>query len=231
MTTKTRDITFMPSGLLAVAVCGLLGALTASPARAAVKDIPGLQSITFWERTGGTGPTAFTFSATTPASPLMFRLPTLNSSSKDFEGVLNYEFYDVFYSDANGSFNLNGQFVTIEARFDVVAFGGAWNIAEVQLNFTSGPSKFANSVASFAGYGNNYELGTEQLAVDGNLLTATIMGNTIGTTQRLRVTVGFPGTVKVPFVPSVSDWGMGVIVLLLLTGVTMKFGRRRAVTA
>jgi archaellin len=100
------------------------------------------------------------------------------------------EFYDVFYSDADGSFNVNGKFVTIEAVFNRGApAGGGLTLAEVQFNFSAGSTDLADSVASFVALGDNALPSTAGNAVDGNLLTATTMGNTIGQMQRLRVTV------------------------------------------
>ena len=55
----------------------------------------------------------------------------------------------MFYSNADGTFNLNGSYLTIEA---VYAFGkpagGGLNINEVYLNFAAQPSTHATSVVS-----------------------------------------------------------------------------------
>jgi hypothetical protein len=155
--------------------------------RSPIRDIPGLTSITFWESTS-TAPTQHTFAKSGPE--LATRLNALNSSNKDFEGVSGAEFYDVFYSDWNGTPNPNGQFVTIEADWNVGApSGGGLNIAKVDFN---GTGQIANSVSSFVALGDNAMPNDVGKAVDGLTSTDTTMGNTIGQTQRLRVTVGFP---------------------------------------
>lgn len=156
--------------------------------RLPIKEIPSLTSITLWESTGA-APTQHMFSKGGPE--LAARLNgSLSSSNRDFEGVQGAEFYDVFYSDWNGTPDPNGQFVTIEAEWNVGApSGGGLNIAKVDFN---GTGQFANSVAGFVALGNNAMPNDVGKAVDGLTSTDTTMGNTIGQTQRLRVTVGFP---------------------------------------
>ena len=156
-----------------------------------MRHIPNMTSITFWERTTGAVPKPFTFGVYDSRLTTRLNNP-LNSSNNDFFGVRGREFYDVFYSDADGSFNLDGEFVTVEGVYNLsLPFGGALNLAEVQLNFDDGSTEFASFVSNFIALGDNKSPGTVKNAVDGNLLTHTTMGNTIGQTQRLRVTVGF----------------------------------------
>lgn len=178
--------------LLAIAFAVLGPPIMASGAQAIpVRDIPNLASITFWERTGGTGPTPFTFGVN--STQLTTRLADpLTTTNSDFGGVPGREFYDVFYSDANGLFNLNGEYLTIEGVFDVgLPSGGGLNLAEIGLNFAAAPTEFGNFVASFVALGNNASPGDVGNAIEGDLQTHTTMGNTIGQTERLRVTLGF----------------------------------------
>jgi hypothetical protein len=76
------------------------------------------------------------------------------------------------------------------------------NLAEIELNFSGGaPGEFGNFVASSLALGDNAVPGSPPLAIDGDLLTHTTMGNTIGSEQRLRVTLGFEsssGPVPIP---------------------------------
>jgi len=154
---------------------------------------PGLSGIRFTEYSGGPIVTTYL-----PASPQMTaQLGTLNAGSNDFTGVPQ-EAYDVFYSDANGAFNLNGDYVTIEATFPGTA-GGGLNIAAVDMLL--GPAPFmicrADILGSSVGLGSNYIAGSELLAVDPDTappaapVTFTTMGNTAGINSRLRVTVGW----------------------------------------
>lgn len=161
--------------------------------RAGLKDSLGMNgSITFWESTFVL-PTQHTFAAMGPE--LTTRMtgplgsPPVNS---DFQGVPGEEFYDVFYSDWNGDPNANGQFVTIEAVWDQGApFGGGLNISRVDIHFDVGFTTSADSVTSFVALGDNAMPDMVVNAVDSDPLTDTTMGNTIGQTQRLRVTLGF----------------------------------------
>ncbi|RJR48520.1 MAG: PEP-CTERM sorting domain-containing protein [Desulfobacteraceae bacterium] len=178
-----------------IAVCFTFGSAHALP----VQSIPDLVSITFWERSGGSSPTAYTFGIGSPQLTVRLTDP-LSASNMDFgEGR---EPYDVFYSDAGGVFDINGEYVTIEALYNRVApTGGGLNLAEVGLNFTSGPIEYANAVAGSLALGDNAVPSSVAFAVDGDLLTHTVMGNTVGQSDRLRVTVGFASTANTAPVP------------------------------
>src|SRR5262249_13553524 len=65
------------------------------------------------------------------------------------------------------------------------------NIAQVNLNFGGGRVEFFNQVASFVALGGRAQPASVPNAVDGNPQTITALGNTVGTTQRLRLTLGF----------------------------------------
>lgn len=167
--------------------------------RLAVKDIPGLTSITFWESTVA-APTQHTLLKGDPG--LAGQIGSLGPFN-DFVGAQG-EFYDVFYSTWDGTPSLTGQFVTIEAVWGVGApSGGGLNIARVDLN---GTGQFADSVASFVALGNNAMPNDVGKAVDldPSVLTDTTMGNTIGQTQRLRITVGFPCRIPCVQLPSIT---------------------------
>jgi hypothetical protein len=120
-------------------------------------------------------------------------------------GVPDKEFYDVFYSNANGVFNLDGEYLTIEGVFGAaLPAGGGLNLAEIGLGFSGGgSSEFGNFVASYVILGDNFDASKILNAIDGNLQTFTVMGNTLGTSQRLRLTLGFlsssgPAPIPVP---------------------------------
>src|SRR3990170_2576797 len=168
-------------------------------AQAGVMTFPGLSGIGFWEFTGPPIQHIFLPNSQQMTTPL----GVLNAGNKDFAGVPS-EAYDVFYSDANGAFNLNGNYVTIEATFPGQA-GGGLNIGAVDLLL--GPVPFmvcrADVLASFVGLGSNYIPGSEVNAADPADVapiptTFTTMGNTAGITNRLRVTVGWTKIVPEP---------------------------------
>ena len=159
-------------------------------ADAAIMTLPGLTNIRFWEYSGG--PIQNNFA---PASSEMTaQLGVLSPISRDFDGV-GGENYDVFYSDANGAFNLNGNYVTIDAVYPNASGGGGLNIAAVDLMFGSSVLR-ADTLTNAVGMGTNYIPLSEFLAVDPDAptpATFTTMGNTAGVPGRLSITVGWRG--------------------------------------
>src|SRR5690349_5408781 len=81
-------------------------------ANASVMSYPGLTLINITEVSRIPSPHFFA-----PNSPQMTtQLGALNAVNNDFQGVPT-EVYDVFYSDAAGNVNVNGNYVTIEGRY------------------------------------------------------------------------------------------------------------------
>ncbi len=196
-------------------------ALSAAAHAVPVRLIPNLTSITFYERTGGVAPTPFTFSVN--SSQLTTRLADpLGPGNSDIPGAAT-EFYDVFYSDADGTFNVNGQFLTIEGVFlQGLPEGGGLNLAEISLNFAGGaPPEFGSFVASSVALGDNAIPGDVTNAIDGNLQTHTTQGNTIGQSQRLRVTLGFQSALaptRGTAVPTLSEWTVIILAAAIAMG-------------
>jgi hypothetical protein len=118
---------------------------------------------------------------------------SLGPSNNDFLGVPAAEFYDVFYSDQDGSFNALGSYLTIECKFTNTSGGGGMNISHIELLFPGNFTISSNNLSSFYGAGSNYIAGTEINAVDCNPNTLTTMGNNsaTSTTKFLRLTVSF----------------------------------------
>jgi len=158
-----------------------------------VRELPGLESITFWERTGGTAPTDYTF--TVDGSELTARLDDpLSTNNQDITGT-SVEFYDVYYSDEGGVFDIDGSYLTISGVFPAaLPNGGGLNLAEIGLNFTDTSTEYGNYVASFVALGDNANDTLVDNCIDGDLQTHTVMGNTTNTNERLRLTLGFAST-------------------------------------
>lgn len=165
---------------------------------------PSLASVTIFERTGGSAPTAYTF-AVNSSQMTTRRADPLSAANSDIS-TAGPEYYDVYYSNADGSLNINGGFITVEAVFGGTgATNAGLNLAEVQLNFTDGTTQYAQGVSSFLRLGGNSFPDRIPQAVDGNLSTHTAMGNTSGSSQRLRVTVSFHLPTAVAQIPSLSS--------------------------
>ena len=156
-----------------------------------VHEIPGLKSITFWERSGGNAPTPYTFEVLGPE--LTAALPDpLTDQSHDIKGVTT-EFYDVYYSDIDGVFDLNGSYLTIAGAFGhTLPAGGGLNLAEIALNYENNDVEYGSYVASFVALGDNAAPDSAPKSIDGDLQTHTTMGNNVDEPgKRLRVTLGF----------------------------------------
>lgn len=162
-----------------------------------VRMIPGLKSITFWERTGGTEPTPYEFTVDGPQ--LTVRAPDpLDPSTADIMGA-STEYYDVYYSNEDGTFDLDGSYLTISGSFlQTLPAGGGLNLAEIGLNYEGSATEYGNYVASYAALGDNKSDASVPNCIDGDLQTHTTMGNTVGSTERLRLTLGFKSSSGIP---------------------------------
>lgn len=184
-----------------------------------LRTLPDLNSVTVWEATFAF--TANTFAANDPALTTRLGDP-LSSSNRDFS-YYPEEFYDVFYSNADGTLNPDGAYLTVEGVWRTYIGLGGMNIAEVQLNFGGATphSDFADFVSSYvygsilAGGPGQFTAGSEALAVDQNLSTFPRFGNTSASdlNERFRLTVGFNNysTTAAP----VPDTHSGALMLLM----------------
>ncbi len=167
------------------------------PMMVPVRKLPGLTSITFYERTGGTDPTAYTFVVAGPELSVRLSDP-LGDGNADITGATS-EWYDVYYSNADGEFDIDGSYLTISGVFgQALPSGGGLNLAEIGINFVDASTEYGNYVASYVVLGDNsYELAVPA-CIDGDLQTHTTMGNTVGAMERLRLTLGFNSTSGIP---------------------------------
>lgn len=182
-------------------------------ADAALITVGGLTTVRFWESTGPFVP--YDFGRNSPEMTTQLGVGALGPTSFDFSPLVD-ENYDVFYSDANGNFNVNGDYVTVEAVFPHPApFGGGLNLGAVDLVINNQIYR-SDILASWVGLGNNYIPGSELLAVDADTpipSTDTTMGNTSSPIpQHLRVTVGWS---SVPEPASGGFLGLGLTAMLL----------------
>ncbi len=162
-----------------------------------VRKLPGLASITFYERTGGTDPTAYTFVVAGPELSVRLSDP-LGDANADITGASS-EWYDVYYSNADGEFDIDGSYLTISGVFgQALPSGGGLNLAEIGINFVDASTEYGNYVASYVVLGDNSYEPAVPACIDGDLQTHTTMGNTVGASERLRLTLGFNSTSGIP---------------------------------
>ncbi len=165
---------------------------------AALINVPNLATVRVWESTGPF--VAYDFAHNGTEMTTRLGVGTLGPAINDFS-PLTVENYDVYYSDKHGNFDLQGDYVSVEAVFPVVTpqpGGGGLNLGAVDLLDSSGNSLGrADVLGSFLGRGTNYIAGSELLAVDADTpipSTDTTMGNTFTTgapVDHLRVTVAW----------------------------------------
>lgn len=177
-----------------------LGALTLVPAFSApLRSIPGLTTIRFFE-VSGVNPTQVNFAAQNgPMDIKLLNPPALNNND---HASIQAEYFDLYYSDANGNFNLNGEYITIDCFMDNEISG--CNVADLQLFYGSTPGAFADVLTRFVtapGYVN----GSQLLAIDGNTSTFARLGSS--DTAIMSLTVGFSGQLSNP-VPEPSTYAM-----------------------
>jgi len=196
------------------ACAALLLAISTTVRAMPIRTLTDRQTVRIHEATFGTVATDFAPNA----AALTTRLADpLSSMSNDFT-FFTEEYYDAFYSNADGTPNTDGEFLTIEGvwraeiPFGMGAIGpGGMNINEVELVFGGGNphSQFGDFVSSFeVGFGD-VTPGSEAASVDHNLSSFPRFGQTSSTdlNDRFRLTIGFEGISSTP-VPEPSTWSL-----------------------
>lgn len=176
----------------------VLGAPSASPPTMPIRTLPGLLSVTIDEESAGVHSHTFPIGDTRLTTRLAD--PLSSHPSPDFTGSPT-EAYDVYFSDADGTLNPDGAYLTVEATYlQPFPAPGGLNVAQATLEFADGSRVVANSVASFLAEGDNSDTCSILNAVDEDETSSSAMGNTIfgPPDRRLRLTLGFGRSVLQP---------------------------------
>lgn len=156
-----------------------------------IVDLPGYAGVVVIERSDFAE--TYIFAAILGPDPKLTTRLTgpLTMTNRDF-GTSAGENYDIFFSDADGTFNALGEYISIEARWiGSGGPGGGLNIDAVSLVF-NGNTEYASFVASFlpgSQGGHIVDSELKALGVEDN--KATTMGFTTAE-DRMRITLGFP---------------------------------------
>lgn len=149
--------------------------------------LSGLNSIVIYEETTIDHPDQYVFSKSD--NRLVSKL-NVGINSKDFSTNAR-EYYDVFVSDQNGTFNQNGGYLTIDCfrddhRTNIQAGN---NIDAVELKFSGKPSIYANRVSHIdtgTGLSGSYVSGLGERALGAPDIISTRVGD-----QYSSITLGF----------------------------------------
>jgi hypothetical protein len=179
-------------------LAALIATAASSPAKASIRGAPGAQQVLIWEQTGGITQLPFIVN-----DPLLLARRAGNLAPANADYVTGAaEYYDFFYSNADGAPNQDGEYLTVECTY----FGGqgpGLNINEVALVYAGGQQVFGCAISS-AVYGTGGIAGSALFAADQLLNTVSLLGSVEAPTERLRLTVDFRCA---PTPTKSSTWG------------------------
>lgn len=193
----------------------------AAAASAGITDIAGLQGVRVWETTYTTS--TADFAAADPRLSAVLAGASLSGSSRDFGFFPGDENYDIYYSDAAGTLDAHGSYLTIDGNCFVPY--NCFNINEVQLKINGVYQGAGSVVRAVYGRSGSFSPGSHVFAADGQLSSLTAMGDTIGmgVDARMSITLAFDGVPQVPEPQTYALMAAG------LMGVGFLARRRRSV--
>ena len=171
------------------------------------------------ERTGGSNQYQFEIQDTSNG---LYSDIVQQPSNFDFVGY--YEYYDVFVSNANGEFDMNGSFITIQARSDLGTsnLGVGHNIDSIGLRDANGNVIYATEIVAVElgdGLGSDNPAGRQNQILGPADQASTFLGN-----NEASITVSFCPIDIASDDESVP--GFGVMSALVALGAAMIAGRR-----
>ena len=151
----------------------------------------------------------------------------LSQQGRDFGNFNGNENYDLYFSNADGSFNANGRYLTIDGNCDLPS--GCFNITEAAVR-VNGTDQLATGVVR-AVYGQTpFVANSEAFAADGDFTTFTRLGDTTNNfpTGRMSITLSFA---NVPAVPEPESYAMMLAGLGLLGFMARRRKQKKAAAA
>lgn len=191
------------------------------PAGAAITAIPGFEGVRVWEATYQLAHQA-DFLAGDPRLVQRLDGAALNMTGRDFGFFAGEENYDLYFSNADGSLNPQGRFLTIDGNCNVAS--GCFNITEAAL-IVNGQTQLANGVVRVVYSGSSQVAGSHLAAVDGDFSTFSRLGDTVADfpNGRMSMTLSFANVPEIPEPPGAvlmvaGLLGLGALRRRLATG-------------
>lgn len=209
------------AGLVAAALVS--GAASAAQPVAGIQAIAGYEGIRVYEATYSLAHAA-DFAAGDSRLVEVLSGANLSKAGRDFGFFDGNENYDVYFSDADGTLNAQGSYLTIDGNCDVPF--QCFNITEVAVRVNGADQLATGVVRTVFGRAGSFVAGSDVRAADGNFTTYTQLGDTMNDypNGRMSITLSFA---NVPAVPEPSTYALMVGGLALL-GVAARRRARRA---
>lgn len=192
---------FLTTGALA----GLLASGTAMSIQpAGIQAMAGYEGIRIYEATYIMAHVA-DFAAGDPRLVEVLAGAALSQAGRDFGPYAGNENYDVYFSDADGTFNAQGSYLTIDGNCDVPYV--CFNITEVAVRVNGADQLATGVVRAVYGRAGSFVADSASRAADGDFGTYTQLGDTIGDypDARMSITLSFA---NVPAVPEPASWAL-----------------------
>lgn len=208
--------TFLSTG--AASLLLVSGAAMAVPSVSGIQAIPGYEGIRVYEATYSLAHQA-DFAAGDLRLTSVLTGSALSQSGRDFGFFNGNENYDVYFSDADGTFNAQGSHLTIDGNCDVPF--QCFNITEVAVRVNGADQLATGVVRAVYGRSGSFVANTASRAADGNFGTYTQLGDTMNDypNARMSITLSFA---NVPAVPEPETYAMLLGGLGLLGAVTRR---------